>query len=88
MEAPDSVDNSAIGRRVEKKIGSKWCVGKVVSTEIGIDTNETIWHVKHDDSDSEDYSAGEIGGALLDTDNEGSNPDEGASHASDPPSPN
>jgi hypothetical protein len=83
-EAPDPI----VGRRVEKQFGSKWHVGKVVSTEIDNDANETIWHVKHDDSDSEGYyCAREIGAALLDTDDEGSNSDEGASCASGSPSP-
>jgi hypothetical protein len=83
-EAPDSI----IGRSVEKKFGSKWHVGKIVSTELDIDTNETIWHVKHDDSDSEDFCAREIEVAMLDTDDEGSSSGEGASSTAIPPSPN
>jgi hypothetical protein len=55
---------------------------------IDVDANETIWHVKHDDSDSEDFCAREIGAAVLDTDDEGSNSGEGASSAASPPSPN
>jgi hypothetical protein len=77
-EAPDSI----IGRRIEKKFGAKWHGGKVTSTEVDIDTNENLWHVKHDDGDSEDFGSREIGVALLDTDDEGSesdSPDEGAS---------
>ena len=83
-EAPDSI----IGRSVEKKFGSKWHVGKIVSTELDIDTNETIWHVKYDDSDSEDFGAREIEVAMLETDEEGSSSDEGASYSASPPSPN
>ena len=60
----------------------------MVSTELDIDTNETIWHIKYDDSDSEDFCAREIGAAMLDTDDEDSNPDEGASCAASPLSPN
>jgi hypothetical protein len=41
-----------------------------------------------DDSDSEDFCAREIGAATLDTDDEGSSSDEGASSAVSPPSPN
>ena len=77
-EAPDSI----IGRRIEKKFGAKWHGGKVTSTEVDIDTNENLWHVKYDDGDSEDLGSSEIGVALLDTDDEGSesdSPDEGAS---------
>ena len=79
-EAPDSI----IGRSVEKKFGSKWHVGKIVSTELDIDTNETIWHVKYDDSDSEDFGAREIEVAMLETDEEGSSSDEGASYSASP----
>ena len=59
-----------------------------MSTELDIDTNEPIWHVKYDDSDSEDFCGREIQVAMLDTDDEGSSSGEGASSTASPPSPN
>ena len=40
---------------VEKRYGAKWYAGKIVDTDIDIDTNEQIWTVLYDDGDEEDY---------------------------------
>ena len=50
----------ALGLKVEKKFGQKWHGGSIISYDIDMDTNETLWHIKYDDGDEEDCSAREL----------------------------
>ena len=49
-----------IGEYVEKKFGHKWHVGQIIDVDIDENTNETIWEVRFDDGDTEDYNIPEI----------------------------
>ena len=45
---------------VEKKYGSKYYVGIIVSLDIDSITHEQLWRVDYDDGDSADYNRGQI----------------------------
>ena len=61
-----STPTSLIGKHVEKRFRNKHFVGTIVETDKDTDTNEQIWHVKYDDSDSEDYDEQELQKILCD----------------------
>jgi hypothetical protein len=55
-----STPTSLIGKHVEKRFRNKHFVGTIIDTDKDADTNEQIWHVKYEDSDSEDYDENEL----------------------------
>ena len=57
---------SVLGHHAEKKFQGKWYGGKVVSFDLDIETNETIWCVRYDDGETEDYNASELAKVLCD----------------------
>jgi hypothetical protein len=61
-----STPTSLIGKHVEKRFQNKHFVGTITDTDTDADTNEQIWHVKCDDSDSEDYNEHELQKVLCD----------------------
>ena len=67
--------NLIIGRQILKQFtGGKWHRGLVKSSDLDVDTNETIWQVLYDDGDKEDFSVREMAGSLV---NEESEDDDG-----------
>ena len=63
--------NLIIGRQILKQFtGGKWHRGLVKSSDLDVDTNETIWHVLYDDGDKEDFSVREMAGSLVNEESE------------------
>ena len=60
------VPRSLIGKHVEKRFGGKHYVGTITNIDTDEDTNENLWHVQYDDSDSEDYTEDELAKILCD----------------------
>jgi hypothetical protein len=60
------VPRSLIGKHVAKRFGGKHYVGTISNVDSDEDTHEKLWHVQHDDSDSEDYTEGELVKILCD----------------------
>jgi hypothetical protein len=58
--------NCLLGKYVETRFGTKWYVGKIISTDIDKDTNDQIWRVLYDDNDEADYSGTELQKILCD----------------------
>jgi hypothetical protein len=61
-----SAPTSLIGKHVGKRFRNKHFVGTIVETDKDTETNEQIWRVKHDDSDSEDHDEQELQKTLCD----------------------
>ena len=61
-----STPTSLIGKHVEKRFRNKHFVGTIIDTDKDADTKEQIWHVKYDDSDSEDHDENELQKILCD----------------------
>ena len=60
-----------IGRQMLKQFtGGKWHRGLVISTNVDEATNETIWQVRYDDGDKEDFSAREVAASLVNEESE------------------
>ena len=59
-----------IGKHVEKRFGGKHFVGTITNVDADNETNEKIWHVHYDDSDSEDCTEADLQKILCDDFNE------------------
>ena len=54
-----------IGLWVRKQHGNRWCLGRIVDTDINYRNAETIWQVRHHDGDKSDYNLVQIADLLL-----------------------
>ena len=54
------VPRSIIGCHVEKQFCRKWYLGRIISVDTDDITNDTLWSVRYDDGDSEDYNMQEL----------------------------
>jgi hypothetical protein len=60
-----------IGRQILKQFtGGKWHRGLVHSTDIDEATNETMWRIRYDDEDKEDFSARKVAASLVNEESE------------------
>jgi hypothetical protein len=53
------------GLWVRKQQGNRWCLGRIVDTDINNRNSEAIWQVRYHDGDKSDYNLAEIVGLLL-----------------------
>jgi hypothetical protein len=53
------------GLWVRKQHGNRWCLGRIVDTDINNRNTETTWQVRHHDGDKSDYNLAEIADLLL-----------------------
>jgi hypothetical protein len=65
-----AIPKTLIGKRVEKRFGRKYFVGMITDADTDSDTHEKIWHVRYDDSDSEDCTEADLQKILCDDFNE------------------
>ena len=61
-----AIPKTLIGKRVEKRFGGKYFVGMITDADTDSDTHEKIWHVRYDDSDSEDCTEADLQKILCD----------------------
>ena len=49
-----------IGCYVEKRFGSKWFLGRIVSVDVDEATHDVLWKIDYDDGDFEDCNRSEL----------------------------